>query len=138
MKRGHYYNQAEKAFKILDKFHTKMFDLGGEESEYWSDDFNCEESYLRRILEGSMGKDDEHFVKLEQYDRQAYMCDLNVQDYKEQIKYLKKQIAREKARKDNIQKEKNECIVEWNMDYKTIEKRLTEKYPEFIPTNKKV
>ena len=34
MKRGHYYNQAEKAFKILDKFYTKMFDLGGEESEY--------------------------------------------------------------------------------------------------------
>ena len=133
MKRGHYYNQAEKAFKILDKFHTKMFDLGGEESEYWSDAFNCDESYLRRILEGSMGKDDEHFVKLEQYDRQAHMCDLNVKDYKEQIKYLRKQIAREQARKDNIQKEKNECIVELNMDYKTIEKRLTKQYPEFAP-----
>ena len=57
MKRGHYLNQARKAFEILDKFHTKMFDLGGEESEHWSDDFNGDESYLRRILEGPMGKD---------------------------------------------------------------------------------
>ena len=42
MQRGHYLNQARKAFAILDKFHTKMFDLGGEESEHWSDDFNCD------------------------------------------------------------------------------------------------
>ena len=133
MKRGHYLNQARKAFAILDKFHTKMFDLGGEESEHWSDDFNCDESYLRRILDGPMGADDEHFVKLEKYDIAAYNCDCHIKDYKEQIKYLRKQIAREQARKDNIQKEKNECLVEWNMDYKTIEKRLTKQYPEFAP-----
>ena len=133
MKRGHYLNQARKAFAILDKFHTKMFDLGGEESEHWSDDFNCDESYLRRILDGPMGADDEHFVKLEQFDRMAHTCDYHIKDYKEQIKYLRKQIAREQARKDNIHKEKNECLVEWNMDYKTIEKRLTKQYPEFAP-----
>ena len=133
MKRGHYLNQARKAFAILDKFHTKMFDLGGEESEHWSDDFNCDESYLRRILDGPMGADDEHFVKLEKYDKMAYTCDCHIKDYKEQIKYLRKQIAREQARKDNIQKEKTECLVEWNMDYKTIEKRLTKQYPEFAP-----
>ena len=133
MKRGHYLNQARKAFAILDKFHTKMFDLGGEESEHWSDDFNCDESYLRRILDGPMGVDDEHFVKLEKFDKQIHMCDLNVQDYREQIKYLRKQIAREQDRKDNIQKEKTECLVELNMDYKTIEKRLTKQYPEFAP-----
>ena len=133
MKRGHYLNQARKAFAILDKFHTKMFDLGGEESEHWSDDFNGDESYLRRILEGPMGKDDEHFVKLEKFDRQMHMCDLEIKDYKEQINYLKDQIAREKQRKENIQKEKTECLVEWNMDYKTIEKRLTKQYPEFAP-----
>ena len=133
MKRGHYYNQAEKAFKILDKFHTKMFDLGGEESEHWSDDFNCDESYLRRILEGPMGADDEHFVKLEQFDKRIHICDLDIQDYKEQIKYLRKKIAREQTRKDNIQKEKLDCILEWDMDYKTIEKRLTREFPEFIP-----
>ena len=133
MKRGHYLNQARKAFAILDKFHTKMFDLGGEESEHWSDDFNCDESYLRRILDGPMGADDEHFVKLEQFDRMAHTCDYHIKDYKEQIKYLRKQIAREQARKDNIQKEKTECLVEWNMDYKTIEKRLTKQYPEFAP-----
>ena len=133
MKRGHYLNQARKAFAILDKFHTKMFDLGGEESEHWSDDFNCDESYLRRILDGPMGADDEHFVKLEKYDKMAHTCDCHIKDYREQIKYLRKQIATEQARKDNIQKEKNECIVEWNMDYKTIEKRLTKQYPEFAP-----
>ena len=133
MKRGHYLNQARKAFAILDKFHTKMFDLGGEESEHWSDDFNGDESYLRRILEGPMGKDDEHFVKLEKYDKMAHTCDCHIKDYREQIKYLRKQIATEQARKDNIQKEKNECLVEWNMDYKTIEKRLTKQYPEFAP-----
>ena len=133
MKRGHYLNQARKAFAILDKFHTKMFDLGGEESEHWSDDFNCDESYLRRILDGPMGADDEHFVKLEQYDKMTHTCDCTIKDYREQIKYLRKQIAREQARKDNIQKEKTECLVEWNMDYKTIEKRLTKQYPEFAP-----
>tara|TARA_R100001082_G_scaffold76977_1_gene44847 strand:- start:791 stop:1192 length:402 start_codon:yes stop_codon:yes gene_type:complete len=133
MKRGHYLNQARKAFAILDKFHTKMFDLGGEESEHWSDDFNCDESYLRRILDGPMGADDEHFVKLEKYDKMAHTCDCHIKDYKEQIKYLRKQIAREQASKDYIQKRKTECLVEWNMDYKTIEKRLTKQYPEFAP-----
>ena len=133
MKRGHYYNQAEKAFKILNKFHTKMLDLGGEESEYWSDDFNCDESYLRRILEGSMGKDDEHFVSLEHQDRKMHTCDLNVKDYREQIKYLRKEIAKEQTRKDKLSDEKQKMILEWNMDYKTIEKRLTKQYPEFAP-----
>ena len=133
MKRGHYLNQARKAFAILDKFHTKMFDLGGEESEHWSDDFNCDESYLRRILDGPMGADDEHFVKLEQFDKRIHTCDLDIQDYKEQIKYLRKQIAVSQTKKDNFIKEKNECLVEWNMDYKTIEKRLTKQYPEFAP-----
>ena len=110
-----------------------MFNLGGEESEHWSDDFNGDESYLRRILEGPMGKDDEHFVRLEKFDKQIHMCDLNVQDYRDQIKYCRKQIAEEQAKKDKIKNEKNECLVEWNMDYKTIEKRLTEQYPEFAP-----
>ena len=67
-----------------------MFDLGGEESEHWSDDFNCDESYLRRILDGPMGADDEHFVKLEQFDRQIHRCDLDIKDYRDQIKYLRK------------------------------------------------
>tara|TARA_R100000654_G_scaffold69689_1_gene99394 strand:+ start:184 stop:579 length:396 start_codon:yes stop_codon:yes gene_type:complete len=131
MKRGHYYNQAEKAFKILDKFHTKMFDLGGEESEHWSDDFNGRESCLRRSLEA--GKDDEAFVKLEQYDKRIHMCNQDIKDYNEQIKYLRKQIAKEQIRKENIQKEKLDCILEWDMDYKTIEKRLINEFPEFIP-----
>ena len=133
MKRGHYLNQARKAFAILDKFHTKMFDLGGEESEHWSDDLNCDESYLRRILDGPMGADDEHFVKLEKCDKMIHTCDSYIKDYKQQIKYLKKQIATEQSKKKNIEFEKNECLVEWNMDYKTIEKRLLKQYPEFAP-----
>ncbi len=133
MKRGHYLNQARKAFEILNKFHTKMFDLGGEESEYWSDDFNCDESYLRRILEGPMGKDDEHFVKLEVYDINIKLCDHDIEYYREQIKNLRKKIKWQQDRKNKLQKEKNECLVEWNMDYKTIEKRLTKQYPEFAP-----
>ncbi len=98
-----------------------------------SDDFNCDESYLRRILDSPIGADDEHFVKLEKFDKQIHMCDLNVQDYRDQIKYCRKRIAEEQAQKDKIKNEKNECLVEWNMDYKTIEKRLTEQYPEFAP-----
>ena len=131
MKRGHYYNQAEKAFKILDKFHTKMFDLGGEKSEHWSDDFNSRESDLRRSLEA--GKDNESFVLLEHQDRKINTCDLNIKDYKDQIKYLRKRIAEEQTRKDKLRNEKQEMIVEFDMDYKTIEKRLTREFPEFIP-----
>ena len=131
MKRGHYYNQAEKAFKILDKFHTKMFDLGGEQSEHWSDEFNGRESDLRRSLEA--GKDNESFVLLEHQDRKINTCDLNIKDYKDQIKYLRKRIAEEQTRKDKLWNEKQEMIVEFDMDYKTIEKRLTREFPEFIP-----
>ena len=131
MKRGHYLNQARKAFAILDKFHTKMFDLGGEESEHWSDDFNSRESDLRRSLQA--GKDDESFVLLEHQDRKMNTCDLNIQDYRDQIKYCRKRIAEEQTRKDKLQKEKQEMIVEFDMDYKTIEKRLTREFPEFIP-----
>ena len=80
-----------------------------------------------------MGADDEHFVKLEQFDKRIHTCDLDIQDYREQIKYLRKQIAVSQTKKDNFIKEKNECLVEWNMDYKTIEKRLTKQYPEFAP-----
>ena len=131
MKRGHYYNQAEKSFKILDKFHTKMFDLGGEESEHLSDDFNSRESDLRRSLEA--GKDNESFVLLEHQDRKINTCDLNIKDYKDQIKYLRQRIAEEQTRKDKLRNEKQEMIVEFDMDYKTIEKRLTREFPEFIP-----
>ena len=131
MKRGHYYNQAEKAFKILDKFHTKMFDLGGEQSEHWSDEFNGRESDLRRSLDA--GKDDESFVLLEHQDRKINTCDLNIKDYKDQIKYLRKRIAEEQTRKDKLRNEKQEMIVEFDMDYKTIEKRLLKEFPEFAP-----
>ena len=80
-----------------------------------------------------MGKDDEHFVKLEVYDINIKLCDHDIEYYREQIKNLRKKIKWQQDRKNKLQKEKNECLVEWNMDYKTIEKRLTKQYPEFAP-----
>ena len=51
MKAGHYLKWAEKSFKILDKFHGRMYELGGEESGMWSDDLNCRHHDLERALE---------------------------------------------------------------------------------------
>ena len=129
MKRGHYYNQAEKAFKILDVFHTKMFNLGGEESEHWSDDFNCRETDLRRSLEA--GKDDYSFVQLEKQDAKINTCTWNIESYQEQIKLLRKSIKAETFRKKKMQSEKKSMIKNFDMDYKTIKQRLTQEFPEF-------
>ena len=51
MKAGHYYAWAEKSFAILEKFHTRMFELGGEQSKHWDDDLNCRHHDLERALE---------------------------------------------------------------------------------------
>ena len=131
MKRGHYYNQAEKSFKILDKFHTKMFDHGGEESEHWSDDFNGRESCLRRSLEA--GKDDNAFVLLEKHDQKMSNNDEIIDFYQEKLKDIKSKIKHYKQIKIDLQKEKSDLIEEFDMDYKTIEKRLLNEFPEFAP-----
>ena len=62
MKAGHYLNRAEKAYEILNKFHTKMFELGGEESEHWCDELNHWERILRQAI--TWGKDSEEFTIL--------------------------------------------------------------------------
>lgn len=129
MKAGHYLNRAEKAYKILNKFHTKMFELGGEESEHWCDELNHWERVLRQAIE--WGKDSEEFTVLEQQDDKIDSCDGYIKDYQNQIKYLKTLIKKTEQRKTDLYKERLDLLKEYNIDHLTIEKRLSESYPEF-------
>ena len=129
MKAGHYLNRAEKAYEILNKFHTKMFDLGGEESEHWCDELNHWERILREAI--TWGKDSEEFTILEQQDDKIDSCDGYIKDYQKQINYLKTLIKKTKQRKVDLIKEKENLLVEFNVDHKNIEKRLSQSYPEF-------
>ena len=129
MKAGHYFNQALKAHKILTKYHTKMFDLGGEESEHWCDELNHWERVLRQAIE--WGKDSEEFTVLEQQDDKIDSCDGYIKDYQNQIDYLKTLIKKTEQRKVDLYKERLDLLKEYNIDHLTIEKRLSESYPEF-------
>ena len=129
MKAGHYLNRAEKAYEILNKFHTKMFELGGEESEHWCDELNHWERILRQAI--TWGKDSEEFTILEQQDDKIDSCDRYIKEYQKQINYLKTQIKKTKQHKVNLVKEKEDLLVEFNVDHKNIEKRLSQSYPEF-------
>jgi len=129
MKAGHYLNRAEKAYEILNKFHTKMFDLGGEESEHWCDELNHWERVLRQAI--TWGKDSEEFLILEKQDKKIFHSNSYIKDYEEQIKYLKERLKWQKKRSAELIKEKDELLIEFNVDHKNIEKRLTQSYPEF-------
>ena len=129
MKAGHYLNRAEKAYEILNKFHTKMFDLGGEESEHWCDELNHWERVLRQAI--TWGKDSEEFQILEKQDRKIHSCNYYLKDYQNQINYLKTLIKKTKQQKVDLLKEKDDLLVEFNLDHKNIEKRLSQSYPEF-------
>ena len=129
MKAGHYLNRAEKAYEILNKFHTKMFELGGEESEHWCDELNHWERILRQAI--TWGKDSEEFTILEQQDDKIDSCDGYIKDYQKQINYLKTLIKKTKQRKVDLIKEKEDLLIEFNVDHKNIEKRLSQSYPEF-------
>ena len=129
MKAGHYLNRAEKAYEILNKFHTKMFDLGGEESEHWCDELNHWERVLRQAIE--WGKDSEEFQILEKQDKKINDFNEFIKDYQDQIKYLKNLIKKTKQEKADLIKEKEDLLVEFNVDHKNIEKRLSQSYPEF-------
>ena len=129
MKAGHYLNRAEKAYEILNKFHTKMFELGGEESEYWCDELNHWERVLRQAIE--WGKDSEEFQILEKQDKKINDFNEFIKDYQDQIKYLKNLIKKTKQEKADLIKEKEDLLVEFNVDHKNIEKRLSQSYPEF-------
>ena len=129
MKAGHYLNRAEKAYEILNKFHTKMFELGGEESEHWCDELNHWERILRQAI--TWGKDSEEFQILEKQDDKILAKGEYIKGIEEQIKYLKNQIKKHKQLKLDLIKEKEDLLVEFNVDHKNIEKRLTQSYPEF-------
>tara|TARA_R100000322_G_scaffold245_1_gene193 strand:- start:433 stop:825 length:393 start_codon:yes stop_codon:yes gene_type:complete len=130
MKAGHYLNRAEKAYEILNKFHTKMFELGGEESEHWCDELNHWERILRQAI--TWGKDSEEFQILEKQDDKIQAKDEFIKELEEQIKYLKIKKIKHIQYKLDLIKEKEDLLVEFNVDHKNIEKRLSEQYPEFI------
>ena len=129
MKAGHYLNRAEKAYEILNKFHTKMFELGGEESEHWCDELNHWERILRQAI--TWGKDSEEFQILEKQDDKIQAKGEYIKGIEEQIKNLKDRIKKTKQRKVDLLKEKEDLLVEFNVDHKNIEKKLTRSYPEF-------
>ena len=138
MKAGHYLKWAEKALKIIDKFHSRMYELGGEESGMWSDDLNCRHHSLERALEDDnydrLGYDrNGYFYQLEKTDERIQGCDHQVLYYLDEIKNLKDKIKRTKEKKIELQKCREKMIVDFDIDYKTIEKRLSQEFPEFIP-----
>ena len=122
-------NRAEKAYEILNKFHTKMFQLGGEESEHWCDELNHWERILRQAI--TWGKDSTEFQILEKQDDQIRAKGEFIEGLEDQIKYLKDQIKKHKQLKLDLIKEKENLLIEFNVDHKNIEKRLSQSYPEF-------
>ena len=137
MKAGHYYRWAEKSFKILDKFHSRMYELGGEESDLWDDDLNCDHHDLERALEDdnydkwgydSLG----YFKQLENKDTLIKNCDWKIDSLKDQIRDLQTKIRDTKSKKSQFESERLKMIQDFNMDYKTLEDRLSKRYPEFV------
>ena len=137
MKAGHYYAWAEKSFAILEKFHTKMFELGGEKSKHWDDDLNSRHHDLERALE-----DDNYdktgfwsqgvFMHLQQTDSSIKACDPHIKKLQAEIKHLQKQVKQTKARKESLKQYRLDYIKDHDMDYKTIENRLSQEFPEFV------
>ena len=140
MKAGHYFKWAKKSFEILNKFHSRMYELGGEESDLWSDDLNCRQADLDRALE-----DDNYdrtgywrqgyFYRLEATDSSIKACDPHIKRLQAEIKELQRQVKQTRARKESLKKHRLDMIKDFDMDYKTIYKRLCEEFPEFIPVD---
>ena len=138
MKAGYYLKWAEKAFNILDKFNSRMYEIGGEQSHLWSDDHNSRHHDLERALEDDnydrLGYDRQgYFLQLQRKDESIQGCDDRVKYYLDEIKNLKDKIKRTKEKKVNLKTDKEKMILDFDMDYKAIEKRLSEDFPEFIP-----
>jgi hypothetical protein len=106
-----------------------MFELGGEESEHWCDELNHWERILRQAI--TWGKDSEEFQILEKQDDQIRAKGEFIEGLEDQIKYFKDQIKKHKQLKLDLIKEKEDLLVEFNVDHKNIEKRLSQSYPEF-------
>jgi septal ring factor EnvC (AmiA/AmiB activator) len=112
-----------------------MFELGGEESEHWCDELNHQERVLNQSL--NWGKDDELFTEAAEFDTRISRFDDRIKEYLSDIRYLKSRIKELKLTKEKVQQEKQDYLVENNMDYKTIDERLATKYPEFIAVEAK-
>ena len=132
MKRGHYFNWALKSLAIMQKFHSNMYYESGEPNEeLWNDDLNGDERILDQIT--NWDKDEETFVEAENFDIRLSRVDDQVKEYQSDIKYLKNRIKELKATKQKVKQERQTYLEENNLDYKTIEKRLTDMYPELAP-----
>ena len=114
-----------------------MYELGGEESDLWSDDLNCDHHDLERALEDdnydkwgydSLG----YFKQLENKDTLIKNCDWKIDSLKDQIRDLQTKIRDTKSKKSQFESERLKMIQDFNMDYKTIEGRLSKRYPEFV------
>jgi len=64
---------------------------------------------------------------LDRCDQRLIGCNQRIEVYK-----LMKAI---KEKKIELQKCREKMIVDFDMDYKTIEQRLTQEFPEFIPVD---
>ena len=142
MKAGYYLKCAEKSFKILDKFHSRMYELweASDETQHFDDDLNCRHHDLERALDDDnydrLGYDrNVYFFQLQRSDELIQGCDDRVKYYLDEIKNLKDKIKRTKEKKENLKTEREKMILDFDMDYKTIEKRLSEEYPEFFPVD---
>ena len=49
-----------------------------------------------------------------------------------EIKHLQKQVKQTKARKESLKQYRLDYIKDHDMDYKTIENRLSQEFPEFV------
>ena len=109
-----------------------MYHESGEPNdELWNDDLNGDERILDQIT--NWDKDEETFVEAEKFDIRLSRVDDQVKEYQSDIKYLKNRIKELKATKQKVKQERQTYLEENNLDYKTIEKRLTDMYPELAP-----
>jgi len=132
MKAGHYVNWGLKALEILQKFHSNMYHENGEPNdEIWNDDLNGDERILDQVT--TWGKDEVTFEEAAKYDdKLKYNSDL-IKEYLDDIKMCRQRIKKLKQKKLEIINDKQKYLEENNLDYKTIEKRLTDMYPELAP-----
>lgn len=109
-----------------------MYHESGEPNdELWNDDLNGDERILDQIT--NWDKDEETFVEAENFDIRLSRVDDQVKEYQSDIKYLRNRIKELKATKQKVKQERQTYLEENNLDYKTIEKRLTDLYPELAP-----
>ena len=107
------------------------YESGEPNEELWNDDLNGDERILDQIT--NWDKDEETFVEAENFDIRLSRVDDQVKEYQSDIKYLKNRIKELKATKEKVKQERQTYLEENNLDYKTIEKRLTDMYPELAP-----